>query len=68
MPRLYANPERDSHNETNTAPDFQGTVVAVDISLDETPEFNDLLSSIGDVYDKAIRDRKREKYRMPKFI
>jgi len=68
MPRLYANPERDSHNETNTAPSFQGTVVAVDISLDETPEFNDLLSSIGDVYDKAIRNRKKEKYRRPKFI
>lgn len=68
MPRLYANPENDSHNETNTAASFQGTAVAVDISLDETPEFNDLLSSIGDVYDKAIRDRKREKYRRPNFI
>jgi anti-sigma regulatory factor (Ser/Thr protein kinase) len=68
MPRLYADPERDSHNETNVASNFQGTAVAVDISLDETPEFNDLLSSIGDVYDKAIRDRKREKYRRPKFI
>ncbi|NCQ65952.1 MAG: hypothetical protein COZ34_00330 [Candidatus Pacebacteria bacterium CG_4_10_14_3_um_filter_34_15] len=68
MPRLYADPERDSHNETNATPSFHGTLVAVDISLDETPEFNDLLSSIGDVYDKAIRDRKRKKYKRPKFI
>lgn len=68
MPRLYADPARDPHSETNLLPSFQGTVVAVDISLDETPEFNDLLSSIGDVYDKAIRERKREKYKKPKFI
>lgn len=68
MPRLYANPERDPHSETNNMPSFQGTVVAVDISLDETPEFNDLLLSIGNVYDKAIRERKQEKYKKPKFI
>ncbi len=68
MPRLYADPTRDPHSETNAMPSFQGTVVAVDISLDETPEFNDLLSSIGAAYDKAIRDRKREKYKQPKFI
>ena len=68
MPRLYADPARDPHNETNIMPSFQGTLVAVDISLDETPEFNDLLASIGPVYNKAIRERKREKYRKPKFI
>jgi len=68
MPRLYADPVRDPHSSTNAVPSFQGTVVAVDISLDETPEFNDLLSSIGAVYDKAIRERKQEKYKKPKFI
>jgi len=68
MPRLYADPVRDPHSSTNSMPSFQGTVVAVDISLDETPEFNDLLSSIGTVYDKAIRERKQEKYKKPKFI
>ncbi len=68
MPRLYADPDRDSHNETDNAPSFQGTVVAVDISLDETSEFNDLLANIGEVYDQSIRERKRKKYRQPKFI
>ncbi len=68
MPRLYADPFRDPHTQTDNAPNFQGTLVAVDISLDETPEFNDLLASIGDVYDKAIRERKRGKYKEPKFI
>lgn len=66
-PRLYADPSRDPHSETSNAPGFGGTLVAVDISLDETPEFNELLSAIGDVYDKAIRERKRSKYRTPRF-
>ncbi len=68
LPRLYADPNRDPHSETNSMPSFHGTLVAVDLSLDETPEFNYLLSNIGDVYDKAIRERKRAKYRAPKFI
>jgi len=68
MPRLYGDPDRDPHSDTSKASSFQGTLVAVDISLDETPEFNDLLASIGKVYDKAIRERKRAKYRIPKFI
>lgn len=68
MPRLFADPDRDPHSETNKAENFSGTLVAVDISLDETQEFNELVASIGEVYDKAIRDRKREKYRTPRFI
>lgn len=68
VPRLHADPNRDQHTETNVAPNFQGTLVAVDISLAETQELNELLASIGSVYDKAIRERKREKYRKPIFI
>lgn len=68
MPRLYADPNRDRHTDANDAPNFNGTLVAVDISLDETTEFNDLLSNIGSVYDKAIRERKKGKYREPRFI
>jgi len=68
MPRLYADPNRDPHRSTNTVPSFNGTLVAVDISLDETTEFNDLLANIGRVYDKAIRERKKSKYKEPRFI
>jgi anti-sigma regulatory factor (Ser/Thr protein kinase) len=68
MPRLYGDPNRDPHSETNDAPNFQGTLVAVDISLDETPEFNELLANIGEVYDKTIRERKREKFKRPRFV
>lgn len=59
VPRLYGDPDRDPHNETNLLPSFQGTLVGVDISLDETPELNDLLANIGEVYHQTIRDRKK---------
>lgn len=68
MPRLFANPRMDPHTETDNAPSFDGTLVAVDITLDETPEFKELLSGIGAVYDEAIRERRKMKYREPRFI
>ncbi|MDR2463774.1 MAG: ATP-binding protein [Verrucomicrobiales bacterium] len=68
FPRLYADPRRDPHNETRNAPAFAGTLVAVDVSLKITPEFTALLTSIGNVYDAAIRERRRAKYREPKFL
>jgi len=68
MPRLFADPALDQHRETGEVSDFHGTLVAVDISLHETTEFKKLLASIGKVYDEAIRDRKKAKYRVPKFV
>lgn len=68
IPALYSNPKDDHHTLTNEAPELKGTLVAIDISLDETPEFKSLLSLIGKAYDDAIRERKRMKYREPKFV
>ncbi len=67
-PRLFADPAQDPHNETGDAPSLNGTLVAVDITLDETPELKQLLTGIGEVYDRAIRERKRVKYHEPRFI
>ena len=67
-PTLYADPFRDRHTATNDAPAFEGTLVAVDISLDETPELTALLNIISQVYDDAIKERKRAKFKGPKFI
>ncbi|MEI7579457.1 MAG: ATP-binding protein [bacterium] len=68
MPKLFADPNLDNHRETIKLQNFKGTLVAVDISLDQTAEFNQLLTSIGIVYDNAIRERKRDKYKKPKFL
>lgn len=66
--RLSADPNLDRHSEKDALPYWQGTVVGVDISLDATQEFSALLELIRDTYGKAVRERKKEQYRKPKFI
>jgi len=68
LPRLRANPENDAHAETNNAPNFPGTVVGIDISLGQTTEFTSLLSLIRSAYTEAVKERKKMRYKRPKFI
>lgn len=68
LPRLRANPERDAHAETNDAPRFPGTVVGIDISLDQTNEFTSLLSVIRSAYTEAVKERRKQRYKKPKFV
>jgi hypothetical protein len=68
IPKLWADPNRDKHAETNSAPDFPGTVVGIDISLDQTNEFTSLLSVIRGAYTEAVKERKKLRYKKPKFI
>lgn len=67
FPRLRANPNNDAHAETNQAPNFPGTVVGIDISLDQTIEFTSLLSVIRGAYTEALKERKKVKYKKPRF-
>ena len=67
-PRLYGDPDRDPHSELSNAPDFKGTLVAVDISLDDNEAFDKLMAAIGEVFDDAIRERKRAKFKEPRFL
>lgn len=66
--RLFADPFKDKHSERSDLPSWRGTVVGIDISLDQTAEFNILLNYIGETYHQAIKERKKAKYRQPKFI
>lgn len=68
FPRLRANPNHDTHAESNLAPNFPGTVVGIDISLDQTTEFRSLLSVIRTAYTEAVKERKKLRYKKPKFI
>lgn len=68
LPRLRTNPADDKHAETNEAPQFPGTVVGIDISLDQTSEFTELLAIIRNAYTKAVKERKKERYKKPIFI
>lgn len=66
--KLYADPLKDRHSQKNDFPYWRGTVVGIDISLDTTREFSMLLDLIRDIYAKAIQERKKERYKKPRFI
>lgn len=66
--RLFADPFKDHHSQREDLPYWQGTAVGIDITLDDTQEFSLLLDLIRDTYHEAIQERKKSKYRTPKFI
>ena len=61
--RLYADPFDDKHSKGEDFPSWDGTIVGIDISLEATKEFSLLLDLIRDIYVKAVRERKKAKYR-----
>lgn len=66
--KLYADPFKDKYSITENLPYWNGTVVGIDISLNETKEFSILLDLIRDIYSKTVRERIKAKYKKPKFI
>lgn len=66
--RLNADPFKDKHSKDNNLPFWRGTVVGVDITLDQTREFSFLLNEIRKTYTSAIREKKRARYKRPRFI
>lgn len=66
--RLNADPFKDKHSKDNNFPFWRGTVVGVDITLDQTREFSLLLKTMRQTYSSAVRERRRARYRRPQFI
>lgn len=66
--RLYADPFRDRHSATAGLPFWRGTVVGIDLSLEPREEFTSLLDLIHDVYIREIRERRKARYRRPRFV
>jgi len=66
--RLHADPDRDRNSQTNEAPVFPGTFVAIDISLDKIDEFATLLESIRKAFSVAVQARRKARFTRPQFI
>ncbi len=66
--RLYANPFRDRHSAAEGLPFWHGTVVGIDLSLEPREEFTSLLDLIHDAYIREIRERRKARYRRPRFV
>lgn len=65
--RLNADPFVDRHTTDGAMPPWHGTVVGVDITLDQTEEFSRLLDAIRETYGSAIRNRRKERFKKPRF-
>ncbi len=65
---LYANPNQDKHSERSDLPYWKGTAVGIDISLDATNEFTELLELIKRTYTRAVTERRKERYKRAQFI
>lgn len=66
--KLHADPFADRHSKEGGFPRWNGTLVGVDITLDQTKEFSLLLDAIRETYSAAVRDRRRERRKLPRFI
>ena len=66
--KLYSDPFRDHHAFSDRISRFDGTLVAVDINLDKTLAFKELLSEIRNVFESAISERKKNNIRRPNFV
>lgn len=65
--RLFADPFEDRHSKEDDLPFWKGTVVGIDIALETTEEFSLLLDLIHEVYIMSVRERKKARYRRPRF-
>jgi anti-sigma regulatory factor (Ser/Thr protein kinase) len=65
--RLNADPFDDRHTVSGDMPAWRGTVVGVDITLDQTEEFSSLLDAIRDTYSSAVRERRKAQHKKPRF-
>jgi len=66
--KLNIDPFKDKHALVEHLPNWNGTVVGIDITLDQTQEFDGLLRIFRTVWAEAVRERKSEKYISPNFI
>ena len=61
--RLNVDPFDDRHSKASNLPPWKGTVVGIDITLDQTTQFLSLLKAIRAVYHPAAKKRKKAKYK-----
>jgi len=64
---LFGDPFLDKHSKGETYPYWQGTVVGINIGLDRTPEFAELLAMIRASCSKEMKERRKARYRKPRF-
>ncbi len=66
--KLVSNPYQDHHSSKKNLPFWRGTAVGIDICLNETINFSELLDLIRKVYREGKKEGNKLKYKKPRFI
>lgn len=66
--RINPDPDKDRNSQTDSAPRFPGTFVAIDISLETIDEFASVLEAIRSAYSTAVKERRKARFTRPQFI
>ncbi len=66
--KLMADPLRDHSSHSYDYPHWQGTIVGIDLCLDEHADFNKLLEIIREFYARTRKQKIKERYKKPRFI
>ncbi len=64
---LYANPLEDHHTKRVNMPEWQGTLVGIDIQLETDIMFAALMGAIREAYSVDVK-RKKDEYKRPTFV
>lgn len=65
--QFNANPEDDFATIKDSLPVFPGTVIGIDIHIEDTTAFNKLMQMIGDSYRASLNKMKKDYYKRIKF-
>jgi anti-sigma regulatory factor (Ser/Thr protein kinase) len=66
--KLIAKPYEDHSSYNLDYPYWQGTVVGIDLCLNEHEDFNQLLDMINNFYSNSRKQFNKEKYKKPQFL
>jgi len=66
--KLISDPLKDHFSSETNLPFWKGTVVAIDLCLDGTFDFNQLLDLIRKVYREGRKQQNKIKYKKPQFV
>jgi anti-sigma regulatory factor (Ser/Thr protein kinase) len=64
---IQSDPTKDYSTIKEDLPNFKGTLIGIDINIDDNEAFNDLISSIGSAYTLSVKKESKDYYSRIKF-
>lgn len=66
--KIIADPEEETFTSYNDLPFWHGTVVAIDLCLDDNMNFDSVLDDVWRVYKMGRKEQIKKRYKKPTFV